>query len=101
MNLEYFKDKIYDELCGAKEYIIKAMEIKAMDPSWGKMFSSMSEMELSHAENLYKMANEYYAKVSKAYSTPPVYMSNLHKDIVDCYAKMYSEIKLMHEAYNK
>lgn len=101
MDLEYFKDKIADELCGSKEYIINAMELKAMDPAWSKTLANMSEMELEHASNLHKMANDYYNRISKVYTTVPEYMVQMKKEINNNYSTCMTEIKWLHEAYNK
>lgn len=101
MNLEYFEDKINDELDGAKDYIKNAIEIKAMDSNWAKMFSTMSATELEHANALYTMANEYYNKIIKSYSEAPSYLKDIHSNIVNCYTKKYAEVKFLHEAYNK
>ena len=101
MDLQYFYDKIIDELDGAQEYIKNAMEIKAMDDSWGKRFYEMAQMELDHATMLYKMSNELYTKTSKAFSEPPKYMQDIHHNINECYTDKYAKVKVLLDAYNK
>lgn len=101
MTLEYFHDRICDELSGAEDYIKFAMEVRAMDASFAKQFVEMSAAELDHATRLYKMFEQYYQKASTAFSEIPAYMSDLKKCIVDKYMEEYPKIKAMHDAYNK
>lgn len=76
---EYLKEHIMDELEGAKDYMMKAVEFKNKKPKWAERFYKMSEMEAEHANML----------------------SNIFTSIDDedelCQAKMYKEIM---EAYN-
>ena len=101
MTLEYFHDRICDELSGAEDYIKFAMEVRAMDPSFAKQFVEMSAAELDHATRLYKMFEQYYQKATTAFSEIPTYMSDMQKCVVDKYMDSYPKIKAMHEAYNK
>ena len=101
MTLEYFHDRICDELSGAEDYVKFAMEVRAMDASFGKQFVEMSATELSHAETLFKMFEQYYAQATKAFSTVPEHMSKMRKCIVDKYMDGYAKVKAYHEAYNK
>lgn len=101
MDLEYFKDKICEELDGAKEYVKNALEIKAMVPAWGKMFIDMANAEIQHATYLYKMADEYCSTTAKAYTEMPQYMLDLKEEIVDEYMEKSALVKHMIEMYNK
>lgn len=101
MNQTYLKEHVKEELEGAKDYIKRAIEIKAMDPAWGKMLYSMSVEELSHATNFYNMAVEYYEKVSSAYKEPPEYMTECMEEITDIYTECSALIKKMHEMYTR
>lgn len=101
MDLQYFKEQIEDELKGAKCYAKNAIEVKAMNPDWGKKFLEMSDAELTHAASLYKMFREYYARISEAYEEVPSYMAKINKEVVDVYTEMTAKIKYMHEMYTK
>ena len=101
MNQTYLKEHVKEELSGAKDYIMRAIEIKAMDPNWGKMLYKMSSEELDHATNFYNMAVEYYNKVSSAYKEPPEYMEDCMDEITEMYMESSSTIKKMHEMYNR
>ena len=101
MNMEYFKEQICDELDGAWCYAKHALEIKAMMAAWGKMFLEMANAELGHANNLFRMMNEYYAEVSKAYTKMPDYMETLRQEIIDEYTKKSAEVKWLIDLYNK
>ena len=96
----YFLDQLNDELEGSKDYILKAIEIKAMDSTWGKMFYEMSIQELSHATNIFKMAQDYYTKVSGAYKEPPEYLKDIMCETRELYTKEYAKIKYMQEVYS-
>jgi ferritin len=99
--LEHLKEKLHEELCGAAEYIKSALESKAEHPNWAKMFMDMSSAELNHASNLYKMSEEYYKTAISTYSTPPKYIEDIWKEIVDCYVTKGANVRAMQEMYNK
>lgn len=101
MNQVYLKEHLCEELEGAKEYIRRAIEIKAMDPSWGKMFYDMSVQELSHADNFFKMFQDYYKKVTSVYKEPPDYMEECMDEIVKMYTEEHSAIKAMQDMYSR
>lgn len=101
MNLEYFKHQIYDELCGAEEYIRHAIEIKAMESNWGALLVDMSSAELKHATNLYNMAQEYYVKMTSKYTVIPEYIKQMWEDLTKYYTEMTAKIKYIHDMYNK
>lgn len=101
MNAEYFKEQMCDELEGAKCYAKKAIEIKAMNADWGKMFLEMSAAELDHATKLWKMFDQYYKIISDSYKTVPDYIDELHNEAASDYAEKSAKIKYMHEMYNK
>ena len=98
MDLEYFKENILDELAGAKDYIIRAIEIKPMQITWSKMLFDMSLQELGHATHLYNMFNEYCSIMGRTYADLPEYVKEIRNEIVEEYAKQSAEIKLMQES---
>lgn len=100
MNIWYFKEQIPDELHGAKDYIKRAIEIRAMHAPWAKELVEMSAAELDHATRLYKMFQEYYAKMKQEYPKKmPDYIEEAYKCINDEYEKCSVEIKTLHEIY--
>lgn len=103
MNLQYFYDQICEELHGAKDYIINAIEIRAMDSNWSSTLVSMSLTELSHADNLYKMFEQYYTTIAKAYGAGkiPDYIDEMKDKITEMYMTKSAKIKYMHETYKK
>ena len=101
MDIYYFKDQICDELDGAKCYAKNAIEIKAMNTEWAKMFLEMSMAELDHASKLWKMSEQYYKIISDNYKTIPDYIEEVHKEIVNEYTEKSARIRYMHEMYNK
>lgn len=102
MNAEYLKDQICDELRGAKDYAKRAIEIKAMAPSWSSVLIKMSATEHDHAINLFKMFKEYYSKISDVFSVEvPEYLRKIDEEINEMYEKYSMKIKYLHEVYNK
>ena len=101
MDCEYFKNHIKEELDGAIAYAKAALELKAVNPSWAKMFLDMCAQELIHAKNFYDMFNEYYDKVVKPYSEIPKYFRDMKTEMVDLYTECYSRVKTMHELAGK
>lgn len=100
MNIWYFKEQIPDELHGAKDYIKRAIEIRAMHSPWAKELADMSAAELDHATRLFKMFQEYYAKIQAEYPKGiPDYIEEAWKCINDEYMKCSVEIKSLHEIY--
>lgn len=99
MDLKYFQCHITDELKGSRNYAKRAIEIKPMSPSWGKLFLEMSANELEHAKNLYTMFEEYYKKISDTYDKVPDYLKAGREEIVDMYTECSAKIKYMHSMY--
>lgn len=99
MNIWYFKEKIPDELEGAKDYIKRAIEIRAMHAPWAKQLVDMSEKELEHATTLYKMFQEYYAKLDAEFKELPDYVKDARTMLDEKYTKCSAEIKNLHEIY--
>lgn len=100
MDLEYLKEHIEEELCGAKDYIKRAIEIKPMDATWSKTLVEMSANELTHATHLYNMANQYVNSIMKeTYQELPDYISDTWEEIVDNYMECSAMVKHMHEMY--
>lgn len=101
MNAAFFKAHICEELEGAVDYIKRAIEIKAMEPAWGKMFMEMSSAELVHATYLYRMWGEYYNKISNSYAEMPDYLVSINDCITEEYTESSAKVKMMQEMYNK
>lgn len=101
MDLCYLKDQICDELHGAKDYIKHAFEIRPMAPTWAKSLVAMSATELEHATMLYKMFEEYHAKLVETYGEDkmPEYLEELIEEIVDLYTEKSAKVKYLHDMY--
>lgn len=100
MDLKYFYDTIEEELHGAKDYITKAIELKAMSSAMSKKFYEMANDENRHASNFYEMAMSYYGKITEPYgSDVPSYMVELRDKITELYAKEMVEVKVLISMY--
>lgn len=98
MKLEWFADKITDELADSEYYIKYAMDIKAEDSDLSKAMIKMAEDEKNHAETLYNSAEAYYKALITAYTVMPEHikscMANLKTTFTECNAcinKLFSE----------
>lgn len=87
MDLEYFKEKIPEELAGALDYAKKSLEIRPMSPQWSKTLMDMSKMEVGHATNLYKMFEEYYRIIQSNYGADkvPKMFKEIYSEVTDKY----------------
>lgn len=101
MDAKYFKDHICEELDGACDYIKRAIELKAMDPTMSKAFADMSAQELSHATELHKMFGVYYTKVTDAYKEPPEYIVEIKDYVDEKFPEKSAKILRMHDMYKK
>ena len=101
MSVDYFLEEIHDELCGAKAYIKKAIECKINHQEWSSMLVDMSAAELSHANNLMKMFNDFYKNMTEKSKEIPEYITKAHEEAANMYAEKYAKVKMLHEAYNK
>lgn len=101
MDLSYFHSQICDELCGAKDYIVRAMECKSEHSEWARKFASMSVAELDHAAELYSMVQDYKKNLPTVYKDVPKYISDEIKTITELYLEKSALVKTMQEMYNK
>lgn len=101
MDLEFFQNKIHEELKDSCGYMKHAIEIKAMNSDWGKLLYNMSKNEMEHAAHLYKMFNEYYIRLSNSYKEMPEHISKIKVDIDDNYLHMIPKVTALQSAYDK
>lgn len=101
MTADYFNEQIHEELEGAECYAKKAIELRAQNVSWAKMFYEMSLAELTHATNLYEMFEEYYSMLLKNYREAPDYVEDIHKHLTDLIADCGAKVKHMYDIFNK
>lgn len=101
MDLEYFKAQICEELDGAKDYALKAIEFKSTNRNWTDMLYEMANSEMKHAANLYSMFVEHYDKVASAYSNSkmPEYVSTCKKCVTEMYADKSATVKIILDMY--
>ena len=101
MNIEYFNDKIKDELCGAKDYIMKAIELKPMNKSWSEWLFERMKNEKTHADTLYKMSVEYYKKIGESYNNMPQYIVEAMEDITKNYTESIPLLSSLYMSYKE
>lgn len=64
MKINHYMEMIHDEMCGAKEYALKYIEYKSKKSDWARMYMEMAEAELTHADYLSQMAQEYFDELA-------------------------------------
>ena len=97
----YYKEKIMDELDGAREYAIAAFNIKPMDTTSAKTYIDMAIGELGHATKLYGMFEEYRQTSSKSVTNMPDCIKDICNEIIDHYVTNYAEVKNMVDLFTK
>ena len=98
MDIYYLKDHMFEEVCGAKEYIQQAMDLKDVNGTWSKMFFDMGKTEMDHASALYKMLDEHYKQIN---TKPELagYMEPFKREIDESYMKKVGAVKYMIDMY--
>ena len=88
---EYLKDHIHEEIQGAIDYMVKALELKGVNREWASKFVRMSDMELEHANCLTKMFNGS----EKPSDMSDAQYSELQKSVINDYTTSMSKIENM------
>lgn len=92
----YLKEHIKEEIAGAKDYLTKAIELKAKHPEWAAKFFKMAEMEIEHANCMTKM---FVAVDKPAAMTETEYIS-AQKSIIDDYTSSMTSIEGLKKLYH-
>lgn len=92
---EYLKNHIHEEIEGAIDYMVKALELKSTNREWASMFVRMSDMELEHANCLTKIFN----RSEKPAEMSDGEYSSMQKSIIDDYTTSMSKIENMKRLY--
>lgn len=91
--LEYLKTHIVDEIDGAIDYMMKAVEYKGSQN--GRYFYKMSEMEVEHANCLTKM----FRTIDKPDDISDSAYAKLLKDVMDSYATSMTKLDVLKRLY--
>lgn len=86
---------IDEELCGAKCYAEKYIELKvAGDSAWASRFKAMANDELAHAMNMHEYAMSEIEKLNQVY-TPPADMQKEWDEAHTHYVEKAAWVKQM------
>ena len=99
MNIVYLHKMICEELDGAREYIMEAKKIQKDYPAFSKTFVEMSKAELSHAENLFKMAETMIEEMKSSSPESSEFIDNCYHIIIDDYEERYSMVTNLHSHF--
>lgn len=91
--LEYLKSHIVEEINGATDYMMKAIQHKGT--SFGSYFYRMSEMEIEHANCLTKMFRE----TEKPSNVTDAAYASMLKEVMDSYAQSMSKLEVLKRLY--
>ena len=90
--IEYYTDKIRDEIKDAKNYAMKAMELRDTDPDQAKVLYGISVEEMDHMNRLHGLVVEIIEKYRQTKGEPPADMmaryNYLHKKQIEKAAKV-------------
>lgn len=84
--IKEYTDEIKEELCGAKGYAENYLYYKSTNPSWSKMYLTMAQQELQHAEYLHTMVTQEIEKLKEVIDPPENMMEKWkheHNEYVD------------------
>lgn len=93
--LEYLKSHIIEEIDGAIDYMMKAIEHRGT--TIGLKFYQMSEMEVEHANCLTKMFNAY----EKPENVSDSEYAKMNKEIMEKYSTSMSKLEALKRLYWK
>ena len=90
--IEYYTDKIADEIKDAKNYAMKALEIRDTDPDQAQTLYELSVEEMEHMAKLHGMVVGIIEKYRQEKGEPPADMlaryNYLHKKAIEKAAKV-------------
>ena len=97
--ISWLSEKIEDEICDAKDYCVKAMEVKMEIPKLAETLIKISEEEMKHMTLLHNEVVDIITTYRKEHGEPPADMlavyEYLHKKQIDKSA----EVKAMQTMY--
>lgn len=91
--LEYLKSHIVEEINGAIDYMMKAIEHKGT--TFGSKFYKMAEMEVEHANCLTHMFN----MTEKPADVTDAKYAEMHKSIMETYASSMGKLEILKRLY--
>ena len=90
--IEYYTDKIAEEIKDAKNYAMKALELRDTDPDQAKALYDLSVEEMDHMNRLHGLVVGIIEKYRKEKGEPPADMmaryEYLHKRVIEKAAKV-------------
>ena len=90
--IEYYTDKIAEELKDAKNYAMKALELRDTDPDQAQALYDISVEEMGHMSMLHSLVVGIIEKYRKEKGEPPVDMmaryNYLHQKAIEKAAKV-------------
>lgn len=85
--IEMLCDYIEEELCDAKKYAVKALEVKDEYPGMAETFNRLSAEEMTHMQMLHNEVENVIANYRREHGEPPVEMlavyDYLHKKYIE------------------
>ena len=91
--LEYLKKHILEEIDGAIDYMMKAIEHKGT--TMGSKFYKMAEMEVEHANCLTHMFNA----TEKPQDVTDASYAAMHKEVMEKYASSMGKLEILKRLY--
>lgn len=90
--IEYYTDKIKEEIKDAKNYAMKALELRDTDPDQAQALYDISVEEMGHMSRLHGLVVGIIEKYRKEKGEPPADMlaryNYLHKEAIEKAAKV-------------
>ena len=103
MRIDFFKEKIHEELEDAKEYMLYANETKKSHPYWANKFMKLGCEEMAHANHLMSVLDEFNnsEERTKMPGFNPDQYQQQYWAIMEDYSTMMPKITAMKESFYK
>jgi hypothetical protein len=92
-------DMITDELCGAREYAVMALEYRELYPDMARIMYTHSLAESQHADDLHRVVVELIEEHRRKNGEPPAVMMELYDYLHRKHIEDAAEVKVMQQSY--
>lgn len=91
--IKCLKKQMIDEICGAKEYAIDALEYRETNPELANLYHELSETEYKHALELHEHASKKIKEIQESGVKFPEFMTEKWEEAHNEMIKMAEEAK--------
>ena len=97
--IEYYTDKIAEEIKDAKNYAMKALELRDTDPDQAQALYDISVEEMGHMSMMHGLVVGIIEKYRKEKGEPPADMMARYNDLHQKAIEKAAKVKNLQEMY--